>query len=78
MSDRRRTARQGKLVLPNLDGMGFVSVEMEESAALAEPFSDVFFEDQERVGSDPAIEILGHFLELGSKSLKRRSRQSVR
>ena len=29
-------ARQGKLVLPNLDGMGFVPVEMDEAAALVE------------------------------------------
>ena len=29
-------ARQGKLVLPNLDGLGFVPVEMEEATALAE------------------------------------------
>jgi len=36
VSDWRRMARQGKLVLPNLDGVGFVSVEMEKSAALAE------------------------------------------
>lgn len=27
---------QGKLVLPNLDGMGFVPVEMEEAAVLAD------------------------------------------
>ena len=26
-------ARQGKLVLPNLDGMGFVPVELDEAAA---------------------------------------------
>ena len=36
VSDWRRMARQGKLVLPNLDGMGFVPVEMEEAAALVE------------------------------------------
>ena len=29
VSDWRRMARQGKLVLPNLDGMDFVSVEIE-------------------------------------------------
>jgi len=32
VSDWRRMARQGKLVLPNLDGMGFVPVEVDEAA----------------------------------------------
>ena len=32
VSDWRRMARQGKLVLPNLDGMDFVPVEVEAPA----------------------------------------------
>ena len=37
VSDWRRMARQGKLVLPNLDGMGFVPVEIEASVPVAQP-----------------------------------------
>ncbi len=41
VSDWRRMARQGKLVLPNLDGMDFVPVAVEASAPLAEPLPAV-------------------------------------
>ena len=37
VSDWRRMARQGKLVLPNLDGMDFVPVEIEVPAQVAQP-----------------------------------------
>ena len=37
VSDWRRMARQGKLVLPSLDGMNFVPIETEAPALLAQP-----------------------------------------
>jgi transposase len=37
VSDWRRMARQGKLVLPILDGMDFVPVEVETPAPVAQP-----------------------------------------
>ena len=37
VSDWRRMARQGKLVLPNLDGVDFVPVEIEASVPVAQP-----------------------------------------
>lgn len=39
VSDWRRMARQGKLILPNLDGMDFVPVEIEALGPLAQPVS---------------------------------------
>jgi len=37
VSDWRRMARRGKLVLPNLDGMDFVPVEIEAAVPVAQP-----------------------------------------
>ena len=39
VSDWRRMARQGKLVLPNLDGMDFVPVEIEAAAPVVSPLT---------------------------------------
>ena len=39
VSDWRRMARQGKLVLPNLVGMDFVPVEVEAPAPVAQPLA---------------------------------------
>ncbi|CUH58730.1 transposase [Thalassobacter stenotrophicus] len=41
VSDWRRMARQGKLVLPNLDGMDFVPVEIEAAVPVAQPLPGI-------------------------------------
>ena len=57
VSDWRRLARQGKLVLPNLDGMDFVPVEIEEPAPVAQPLPNPFPNTLDVIKSDVTIRL---------------------
>ena len=57
VSDWRRMARQGKLVLPNLEGMDFVPVEIEAPALLAEPLPPSSSNTLDVIKDDVAIRL---------------------
>jgi transposase len=53
VSDWQRMARQGKLVLPNVDGVDFVPVEIGAAAPVAQPSSRYAGCDQGRCHRSP-------------------------
>ena len=57
VSDWRRMARQGKLVLPNLDGMDFVPVEIETPASVAQPLLTPFSSTLDVIKGDVTIRL---------------------
>ncbi|MEX5515509.1 transposase [Pseudophaeobacter sp. 1A09344] len=57
VSDWRRMARQGKLVLPNLDGMGFVPVEIEAPAPVAQPLPTPFSSTLDVIKGDVTVRL---------------------
>jgi|TARA_R110000787_G_scaffold215217_1_gene324404 transposase len=57
VSDWRRMARQGKLVLPNLDGIDFVSVEVEESVPVAQPLPNPFSNTLDVIKGDITVRL---------------------
>ena len=57
VSDWRRMARQGKLVLPNLDGMDFVPVEIETPAPVAQPLLTPFSSTLDVIKGDVTIRL---------------------
>lgn len=57
VSDWRRMARQGKLVLPNLDGIDFVSVEVEESVPVAQPLPNPFSNTLDVINGDITVRL---------------------
>jgi transposase len=50
-------ARQGKLVLPNLDGIDFVSVEVEESVPVAQPLPNPFSNTLDVIKGDITVRL---------------------
>jgi transposase len=57
VSDLRRMARQGKLVLPNLDGMDFVPVEIEAPPPVAEPLPNPFSSSLDVIKGDAIVRL---------------------
>ena len=57
VSDWRRMARQGKLVLPNLDGMDFVPVEVEASVLVAQPLPNPFSNTLDVIKGDITVRL---------------------
>lgn len=57
VSDWRRMARQGKLVLPNLDGMDFVPVEIEAPAPVAQPLPNPFCNTLDVIKGDITVRL---------------------
>ncbi|MEN8934997.1 MAG: transposase [Planktotalea arctica] len=57
VSDWRRMARQGKLVLPNLDGMDFVPVEIEAAVPVAQPLPGISFSTIDVIKGDVTVRL---------------------
>ncbi len=57
VSDWRRMARQGKLVLPILGGMDFVPVEVETSAPVAQPVSTASSSTHDVINGDVTVRL---------------------
>ena len=57
VSDWRRMARQGKLVLPNLEGMDFVPVEIEALAPVAEALPNPFSSTLDVIRGDVIVRL---------------------
>ena len=57
VSDWRRMARQGKLVLPNLDGMDFVPVEIEAPAPVVEPLPNLVSNTLDMLKGDVTVRL---------------------
>jgi len=57
VSDWRRMARQGKLVLPNLDGMDFVPVEIEAPALVAQSLPNLVSNTLDVIKGDVTVRL---------------------
>lgn len=57
VSDWRRMARQGKLVLPNLDGIDFVPVEVEASVPVTQPLPNPFSNTLDVIKGDITVRL---------------------